>query len=206
MILYWLVWLALRVFFLFGMRVRVEGMEHVPRSGPFVLCSNHVSWIDPLLLGALLPRKLFYMAKKEMFTSPLLALVLRTVGAFPVRRHQADRRALRTALDLLGGGRAVAVFPEGTRSRDGSLGRAQPGAALLALHSGARVLPVAICGRYRRGGITVRFGPTFHVAAPRQARPSSLELRAVADQQIMGAVRALLPARPTGGRAAVGPA
>lgn len=191
MILYWSLWATFRVFFGVGLRVRVEGLEHVPRRGPFVLCSNHKSWLDPILLGTTLPRQLFYMAKQEIFTSLPAALILRTVGAFPVRRHHADRHALRKALALLGGGRAVAMFPEGTRSRDGSVGRAQPGAALLALASGAEVVPVAICGEYRPGRLVVRFGRPFSLIEPGRDHWSSTELRALADEKIMGAVRAL---------------
>ncbi len=206
MILYWFLWGTLRLFFVLGLRVRVEGLEHVPRRGAFVLCSNHTSWVDPVLLGTLLPRQVFYMAKEEIFASPPAALVLRTLGAFPVRRHHADRGALRTALALLGGGRAVAVFPEGTRSRDGSLGRAQPGVALLAVVSGAEVLPVAICGEYRPGRLVVRFGPTFRLSDPGRARWTSRELRTLAEERIMGAVRALLRGRGGNRRVVPGPA
>lgn len=193
MIVYWPLWAALRVIFLLGLRVRVQGLDNVPRSGPFVLCSNHVSWLDPMLLGAILPRQVFYMAKHEIFVSPPAALLLRTVGAFPVRRHYADRRALRWALQLLRRGRAVAVFPEGTRSRDGRLGPGEPGAALLAVSSGARIVPAAICGAYRPGELEVRFGAPFHLPIPPGTqRLTAAQLRALANEHIMGRVAALI--------------
>lgn len=204
MILYWFCWIVLRVYFVVFLRIRVQGQENIPRNGPVILCSNHVSWLDPLLLGAMGPRRLFYMTKAEAFASPLAALILRTVGAFPVRRHTADRGAIRKALELLHRGKTVALFPEGTRSRTGSLGKAEPGAALLALWSESDVLPVAICGDYRPGRLYLRYGPTFRVRRP--DRQSGSDLRSIADEQIMGAVAALLPDGTHGRRVAVDPA
>ncbi len=192
MILYWFCWIVLRFYFFLLLRLRLHGLENVPRQGSFVLCSNHISWLDPLMLGAAVPRQLFYMTKAEAFATPAAAMILRTVGAFPVRRHTADRKALRRALDLLEGGRIVAVFPEGTRSRDGRLGHAEPGAALLAAWSGAEIVPVAISGRYRPGRISVRFGPAFRLKTPEGRRPSRDDLDQMAQEQIMGAVGALL--------------
>jgi 1-acyl-sn-glycerol-3-phosphate acyltransferase len=206
MILYWALWVILRAYFRGVLRVRVEGLQHLPRRGGAVLCSNHFSWVDPLLLGAALPRHLFYMTKAEAFASPAASAVLRSVGAFPVHRHRADRRAIRQALGLLGAGRVVAVFPEGTRSRDGQLGPAQPGAALVALWSGKCVVPVAICGRYSPGRLTVRIGKPFELRLPGDRKPSPADLQMVAEEQIMGAVRNLLREAPPsrGQRVAVG--
>jgi len=206
MILYWFCWMVLRLYFGLLLRVRVEGLQNVPRRGGLVLCSNHISWLDPLLLGALAPRRLFYMTKAEAFASPPAGAILRTVGAFPVHRHKGDRRAIRHALDLLDTGRIVAVFPEGTRSRDGHLGRAEPGAALLAVWSRREVIPVAISGVYRPGRLTVRFGPAFTIRLPENRRPNAADLHLAAEDQIMGAVRALLRdgGRSGGSRVAIG--
>jgi 1-acyl-sn-glycerol-3-phosphate acyltransferase len=208
MILYWFCWIVLRVYFFGPLRVRVDGLRNLPPRGGVVLCSNHISWLDPLLLGAVMPRHLFYMTKAEAFASPAAAAVLRTVGAFPVRRHTADRRAIRRALDLLDAGRIVAVFPEGTRSRDGHLGPAEPGAALLAAWSGKEIVPVAISGRYHPGRLLVRIGAPFRLRAPSSRRLTTAELQQMAEEQIMGAVRGLLGdgGRGRGTRVAVGPA
>lgn len=192
MVLYWFLWLVLRAWYRLVVRVRLEGLNQVPRGEGFVVCSNHISWQDPMLLGAVMPRQLFFMTKAEAFASPLGGLILRTVGAFPVRRHTADRGAIRRALDLLKSRRPVVVFPEGTRSRDGRLGIAEPGAALLAVWSGALVLPVAISGRYRRGALRVAVGTPFRVrSGPGARRPSTSELQRIAQEQIMGAVGSL---------------
>lgn len=203
MILYWLIWSSLRLYFFGWLGVRVDGLENVPSNGAAIACVNHRSWADPLLVGAVFPRHLFYMAKEEMFNVPALGLILRTVGAFPVRRHSADRRALRKAMALLASRRIVAVFPEGTRSRSGALGKAEPGAALLAAWSKSLVVPVAISGEYRRGHLSVRIGAPFRVAVG-EAR-SARDLQAVADEQIMGAVRGLLvQGEPLGTKAVLG--
>lgn len=205
MILYWFLWVVLRFWYRLVLRVRLEGMDQVPRGHAYVICSNHISWQDPMLLGAVMPRQVFFMAKAEMFASPFSGAILRTVGAFPVRRGTADRAAIRRALDLLASRRPVCVFPEGTRSRDGQLGVAEPGAALLAVWSDALVLPVAIGGRYRRGGLRVTIGRPFRLQRGAH-RLSTAELQRIAQEQIMGAVGALVRQGADGARVAPGPA
>jgi 1-acyl-sn-glycerol-3-phosphate acyltransferase len=205
MVLYWFLKIVLNVWYRQVLRVRLDGLGHVPRGHGFVVCSNHISWQDPMLLGALLPEQLFFMTKAEAFTSPVGGLILRTVGAFPVRRHTADRGAIRHALNLLKRRRSVVVFPEGTRSRDGQLGVAEPGAALLALWSGASVLPIAISGRYRRGQLRVSIGAPFRLK-PAGQRPSTAELQQIAQEQIMGAVGALVRRGTDTAAVATGPA
>ena len=190
MVLYWVIRTIARWCFVVWFGVRPEGLENIPSSGAALLCANHRSWADPLLISAVIPRPLFYMAKEEMFSVPALAFILRMVGAFPVRRHSADRRALRKALALLTCGRVVALFPEGTRSRTGEIGKAEPGVALLAAWSACPVLPAAISGRYRRGQLVVRIGTPVHLTWG--DRPRGPDLQVVADDQIMGAVRRLV--------------
>jgi 1-acyl-sn-glycerol-3-phosphate acyltransferase len=126
-------------------RVRVTGAEHVPE-GAAVLAPNHKSFLDPFLLGLVLHRPLRYMAKVEVLRGPLGRLLI-ALGAFPVRRHEADAEAVQTARTLLAQGELVVVFPEGTRvDEPDALGSPHHGAGRLALETGAPIVPVAISG------------------------------------------------------------
>jgi 1-acyl-sn-glycerol-3-phosphate acyltransferase len=190
----------MRLFF----RLEAHGGEHVPREGALLLVSNHVSLLDPPLVGGAAPRTLYFLAKEELFRIPLLGRLIHAVNARPVRRDGSDSRALKSTLRLLGEGKAILIFPEGTRGRSGGrLGEGKPGAGMLAVMSGAAVVPVYVSGTDRalpRGAtlprpakVRVRFGPPLHFKAPRdegrkeQYREASAEMmRAIAqlrDQQ-----------------------
>jgi 1-acyl-sn-glycerol-3-phosphate acyltransferase len=195
-----MIWLALRLWFRLYMGVRVSGLEHVPREGALLVCGNHRSGWDPPLVGALLPRRAWYMAKEELFRYRLLAPVLRWVGAYPVRRQALDRGAIRRSLEVLARGGAIVLFPEGTRhvGRPDRPGPAKPGAALLALRSGAQVVPVGIRGGYGfRSGLEVRFGPPVRLTAPSHRLRGS-ELAELVEREIMTAVVELMSDRPQG--------
>lgn len=126
-------------------RIRYEGSENMPVSGPVILCSNHRSDIDPVLLGVVLPRNLFFMAKASLFKIPLFSRLIRSLGAFPVRRGAGDREAIRRALEIVQNGDVLAMFPEGHRRKaGGELLRFQSGAARIAAQTGAVILPAAI--------------------------------------------------------------
>jgi len=152
-----------------GFRLEVQGREHVPTTGPVLIVSNHVSVLDPPLVGGASPRMLYFLAKEELFAVPLLGRFLHALNARPVKRDGSDGRALKMALKLLSENRAILLFPEGTRGVEGRLGEGRPGAGMLAIMSGAAVVPVHISGsgralppghalpRFHR--IRVRFGP-----------------------------------------------
>ena len=127
-------------------RLRVYGKERVPREGGLVLACNHFSWIDPPALGAATPRTIYYMAKMEAHRVPGLGHLIRAFGAFPVRRGESDREAVRTMREIVRDGLALGLFVEGTRQRSGVPGEVQPGAAMVALQEGVPVIPVAIHG------------------------------------------------------------
>ena len=140
-------------------RLSVVGAERVPREGRLLLASNHLSVLDPALIGAVMPRELDYMAKTELFRIPGFGALIRRLNAHPVDRSGSDSAALRLALRLLGDGRAVLVFPEGTRGTEGHLQPARPGAGMLAALSGAPVVPVYVQGSGRalpRGAVLPR--------------------------------------------------
>jgi 1-acyl-sn-glycerol-3-phosphate acyltransferase len=184
----------MRLFF----RLEARGREHVPREGALLLVSNHVSVLDPPLVGGATPRKLYFLAKEELFSIPIFGRLIHAVNARPVRRDGSDSRALKSTLRLLGEGKAILIFPEGTRGRgDGRLGEGKPGAGMLAVMSGAAVVPVYVSGTDRalpRGAtlprpakVRVRFGPPLHFKAghddrrKEQYREASAEMmRAIA--------------------------
>ncbi|HET8680024.1 MAG TPA: lysophospholipid acyltransferase family protein [bacterium] len=182
-------------------RLRIEGREHEPPSGPLLAICNHVSAADPFIAGVALRRNARYMAKQELFKNPVLGALLRSVGSFPVRRGQADRQSIRTALQALAHGEVLVMFPEGTRSHDGRLMPAEPGAALLALRAGAPVLPMAVAGTQhampkgrtlpRCVQVVVRIGPPL--AVPKhEGRIDRADLDAWG-RRFMAAIAALLP-------------
>jgi 1-acyl-sn-glycerol-3-phosphate acyltransferase len=182
---------VLRVLF----RLRVVGAEHVPRTGPLLLAANHVSVFDPPVVGAAAPRPLQFMAKAELFSVPGLGRLIRRLNAHPVLRDGADASALRHALLLLREGKALLVFPEGTRGVEGRLGQGRPGAGMLAAHSRAPVVPVYVRGtgavlprgatRPRRAPITVAFGPPLHFGAERGKQ----RYQEISDEIMAGIVR-----------------
>ena len=140
-------------------RLSVVGADRVPREGRLLLAANHVSVLDPALIGAVLPRELDFLAKTELFDIPGFGALIRRLNAHPVDRSGSDSTALRLALRLLGDGRAVLVFPEGTRGTEGRLGPARAGAGMLAALSEAPVVPVYVQGSGRalpRGAIVPR--------------------------------------------------
>ena len=152
-LLYWSLRAILVPFFLLYFRMQRIGTEHLPRRGPLLLASNHRSFLDPFVIGTLVRRPVYYMAKRELFRNRLVAWLLNGLGAFPVDRGAGDETAMETARAILARGDCVVLFPEGTRVRPGPLGSPRRGVARLALQSGAPVAPVAVIGTeaVRRG-------------------------------------------------------
>ncbi|MCC6348146.1 MAG: 1-acyl-sn-glycerol-3-phosphate acyltransferase [Candidatus Eisenbacteria bacterium] len=147
-----------------GMEVR--GRENIPRSGGLIVASNHVSFLDPPLVGIAAVRELHFLAKEELFRPPVFGWLIRTYNAIPIRRGVADLSGLSKAQDVLRGGKALIMFPEGSRMRDGELHPARPGVGMLAVGTDARIVPCYISGSDRPGGwltrrskLCVGFGP-----------------------------------------------
>ena len=147
--LYRVGWVLVRGWARLLFRLEVYGEKNVPLQGALVVASNHLSLLDPPLIGCACPRELRYVAKAELFRIPLLSVLFRRLGGFPVERGTADVGAIRTALQHLRAGRAVLIFIEGTRGTGEYLLPPTPGATLLARQSGAPVLPTAIIGTHR---------------------------------------------------------
>jgi 1-acyl-sn-glycerol-3-phosphate acyltransferase len=135
--------------FLFGILFRLtsRGQENIPASGPLIFCCNHIHNFDPLLMGTPIDRKVHYMAKEELFRVPVIGWLITQWGAFPVKRGGVSKESIKLAIQLLKDGKAMGIFPEGTLSNAGGMGK--KGAAMLATRSKATVIPVAIVGNYK---------------------------------------------------------
>lgn len=156
------------VVFRFGFGFEVRGREHVPKRGAFIVACNHVSYLDPPVLGVACPRQLSFLARGSLFQHALLGAFLRGVHAIPLRRGEADLGAVRQAVVRLESGEPVALFPEGTRQLSGQLGAAKRGVGLLAIAAAVPIIPALVSGtrralppgatRLSRAKIRVAFG------------------------------------------------
>jgi 1-acyl-sn-glycerol-3-phosphate acyltransferase len=144
---YRIVGLVLKPLMRFWFRIRLEGEEHIPASGPAILASNHCSNVDPVLLACAIRRPVSFMAKVELFVGPL-GWILRLIDQFPVRRGSVDREALRQSSAVVAGGGILGLFPEGSRG-DGAFSTIHPGLAYVMLRQPCPVVPVAILGTQR---------------------------------------------------------
>jgi 1-acyl-sn-glycerol-3-phosphate acyltransferase len=198
---WWIARVLITPVFRWGYRVRATGLEHVPRSGPTLFVANHISMWDPPMIGYALMarRRIYFMAKRELFVLPGTGPVFRGFGAFPIDRGGADRSAIRTAREILARGDALLMFPEGTRHTSGSPGPAWPGAGTLAQADDVCVVPVRITGSNRRlGPVEVAIGPPLDVSDVLQGSRSERN-QAIADR-MMQAISQLGAAPPGGAR------
>jgi 1-acyl-sn-glycerol-3-phosphate acyltransferase len=183
-------------------RLRVSGLENVPRSGALVLAPNHFSQMDHFFVGARLRRQVRFMAKSQMFGPPVLTYIYKHGGVFPVRRGRHDEEAIKTARVILDQGEMLLIYAEGGRSRSSELGKPKPGIGRIALESGAPIVPVAIHGSARVRGwkrlrfpkVTVQFGKPM--TFPVEAEPSRERQLEVA-VEIFGEVREMYEAIAT---------
>lgn len=190
----------LRAYYAVAARLRVEGLEHVPTSGGCVVVCNHTRGNDYFPLGLAAPRQIYYMVKSEAFRwNPVLGAILRSGGCIPVDRGAGDAAALDLSVQTVRDGHMLGMFPEGHRSPDARLQKGKTGAARIALHAGAPILPAAVVGAevgyknfprfWKRPVILVRFG------APYVLEGADSDRAAVANgtRRIMRSIAALLP-------------
>lgn len=187
-------------------KARIEGIEHLPRGGAYIVVANHCSNVDPLVMGWAtgnqVGRVVHFMAKAEMRGWPIIGWLATQAGVYFVRRGEGDRAAQRFSLETLAAGEPIAIFPEGTRSRNGRLKEGRRGAALLAMRSGAPIVPAGISGTQRifpgrsrwphATRIVVRYGPPFRLEPVPEGRIDRDALAAGTDR-IIGAIEELLP-------------
>ena len=170
-------------------RIRIEGEENIPKDVPFIVCANHISNLDPPLLGSCLPFPLVYMAKEELFHNKLFAKLITSLGAFPIQRGKGDIAALRSSVKMLQSGKKMVIFPEGGRSDGEHLRKGKPGAALIAVKARVNILPVGIRGKYKPfRKITIRIGQMIHLDEYFDKKVDSEDLRKITDERIMTAI------------------
>lgn len=139
-------------------RIKVIGKENVPENGGIIVCSNHKSNLDPIILGICFPRQINFMAKVQLFRVPVLGFIIKKLGAFPVKRGEGDIGAIKKSISVVKNSGALAIFPEGKRNKE-NLGEFKQGMALIADKAMAPIVPVAIIGNYRLfSKITVHIG------------------------------------------------
>ncbi len=173
-------------------RIKIEGLENVPKDKAFVVCANHKSNLDPPMLGLSMPVRLRYMAKEELFRNKIFGKIITELGAFPIRRGKSDVGALRAAMKMLAAGEPIAVFPEGGRSHNEYMRRGKQGAALIAVKSGVDILPIGIKGKYKLfGKIVIRVGEVISLSEYFDKKLESGELQELTDNVIMPAIAKL---------------
>jgi glycerol-3-phosphate dehydrogenase (NAD(P)+) len=156
-IVYGIVRVSFQLFFWIYFRMQRIGREHIPKRGPVIIAANHRSFLDPFVIACMARRPMYYVAKHEIFMGPVISWLLTSLGAFPVRRGTGDADTILTAKAILERGDIVLIFPEGTRTRPGTLGTPRRGVGRLALETGAPVVPVAVLGTEAvRKGIVIR--------------------------------------------------
>jgi 1-acyl-sn-glycerol-3-phosphate acyltransferase len=154
----------LRVLYTLLFRLEARGTENIPANGPVVLASNHLSNFDPPTVGVKVKRKVHFMAKEELFKIPVFGPLLRSFGAFPVKRGGVSKDAIKSSITMLKEGNVMGIFPEG--SRNNQSGAAKKGAAMIAIRSGAVIVPVAIIGKYKPfSKIVVCYGKPIDLTA-----------------------------------------
>jgi 1-acyl-sn-glycerol-3-phosphate acyltransferase len=170
-------------------RVKVIGRENIPPDGGVILCSNHIDNLDPIIVGMMAPRPVHFMAKEELFSVPVLGKIVPHVNAFPVKRGMSDREALRKGLTILKEGKVLGLFPEGTRSKTGGLGKGLAGAGFFALRTEAQIVPCAVIGPYKPfQKLKIAYGKPINMVELRKNRGSAEE----ATELIMDEIRKLL--------------
>ncbi|WP_261129148.1 1-acyl-sn-glycerol-3-phosphate acyltransferase [Bacillus sp. Marseille-Q3570] len=174
-----------------GYKLKVIGLENVPKEDGVLICSNHISYLDPPLVGSSSGRTVHFMAKAELFNMPVLKGILPKIHAFPVRRGMSDKQALRKGLELLRNGKAVGLFPEGTRSKTGSIADGLAGAGFFALKTDAKVVPCAIIGPFKMfKPVKIVYGTPIDFSELKEQKASARE----ATVKIMEEIRELYEA------------
>jgi len=172
------------VFFTLFYKTSFEGLENIPKDCTLIFCSNHISMLDMFLFGHKLPMKIHFMAKYELFKIPILKTIIKSLGAYPVKRGHGDMQAAKTTLKLLKEGKTIGIFPEGHR-RNKSRVKLKPksGAILFALESGVQIQPVGIFGNYRLfSKLRVVYGKPYSPKLKDNGKTTKVQMQELADE------------------------
>ncbi len=198
----WLQYAVLRVLTKLFARFKVTGLENVPATGPVIIIINHIAFLDPVMVFGGFPRRMIPMAKAEAFDSPVWGWFVKVYGTIPVHRGEVDMSAIKSALRILKQGGVILMAPEGTRSPTYQMQPAKDGATILALRSGAQVLPIGVTGTHRvkdylrklkRVPIQLSIGRPFWLQSPAGDGRLSREALPIATKQMMYRLAAQLP-------------
>lgn len=185
-----------KLVFIFLYRVELINAEKVPMEGSTILCANHNGMLDMFFIGYRIKRWIYWMGKEELFRNPVAGFIFRKLGVFPVKRGKGDVGSIKTAVKLLQEGKIIGMFPQGTRAKEKSTSplRIKSGAAMLAIKSGAKILPVAVQGSHKPfSRISVIFGDVFSVNADIDKKYTNEELSEIS-KDIMNRVYSLMEA------------
>ena len=178
-------------------KIEFVGLENIPKQGSFIICSNHRTDMDPVYLAWKIKRQLYFMAKIELFRTPVLGYFIKKLEAFPVERGKGDTGAINYAINIVASGKILAMFPEGTRSKDGKLLKGKSGIAVIASKSGGDVLPVGLSFtepvRFR-SKVVVRFGKIIPNSELHIEDNKTSDIKA-ATLRIMSEISALMEAK-----------
>jgi 1-acyl-sn-glycerol-3-phosphate acyltransferase len=161
MLLYWALWVAVRLLARALFRLQVSGAHHVPKKGGVVIASNHASYLDIPILGCGMRRRTSFMGRQDLFTGPT-AWLMRYLGWIPIRRERVDRKGFDEAIRRVQAGQAVVIYPEGSRTEDGRLQPGKPGVGMIVAATGCPVVPAFLEGTYDvlpPGAKRIRLGP-----------------------------------------------
>ena len=182
---YRIIWCILQVYFFVFYRLIINGKNNIPGTGSLIVCSNHASLLDPVVLAMITKRRIYYMAKKELFDIKLLRIIIENLGAFPVDRQATDIKAYKKVIELLEEGCIVGIFAQGGRADEQMVKNARAGAALFALKTSAQIIPVAINSSYKFfSKITINIGPALNISGYRNKKIKTENLNKITDEII----------------------
>ena len=169
-------------------RLKVKGKENIPKTGGAIVCANHVSNFDPIVVAICIKRNVHFMAKAELFKNKFVSYILIKLNAFPIKRGSADITAIKNSFKLIKNGEILGIFPEGTRSKNGKPGPAEPGTATIAIKTKAPIIPIKITGSYKAfKSVKVVIGKPIELTDYYDRKLTSDEINK-ASQQIMAEI------------------